>query len=102
MVLNAVKNLYYYKLEEATELRKKYLPWIGKEAHIGRGIKSVLTNIYIREIKSVSAPASEKNYLVEFEFDSKKFSALEFLFHNSLFPESKNNIVKTSSPEPAA
>jgi len=80
-----LKNLFYYKLEEAEQIRQNYSSWIGKEAHVGKGNKGVLMSITIkpkREPKQVKK--QQRVYKVEFEFEAKrKFSAFEFLFHNS-------------------
>jgi hypothetical protein len=78
-----VKNLFYFKLHEAEKLRDTYTSWIGKEAHVGKGMKEMLLKIRIKPRRS-NVKKPEKLYHVEFVFDNKTFSAQEFLFHNSL------------------
>jgi hypothetical protein len=94
-----MKNLFYYKLDEAENIKKAYSSWIGKEAHIGRGQTETLKAIHLkpkRENKLQKSPV--KVYRVEFEFmTKKKFSAIEFFFHNSLLPIDKNPFVKERS-----
>jgi hypothetical protein len=81
-----MRNLFYYRLEEAEKIIETYRSWIGREAHIGRGCKETLKSIVIKPKRgstSVTKPA--ELYRVEFEFETKKkFSAREFFFHNSL------------------
>ncbi len=78
-------NLYYYKLEEAEKLKETYSSWIGKQAHIGKGVKDTLQAITIKPKRGLGQYDANKIYKVEFQFGTKKrFSAHEFLFHNSL------------------
>lgn len=83
---NNLKNLFYYKLEEAEQIMQNYSSWIGKEAHVGKGTKGVLQSITIKPKRVTGlGTKTEKVYKVEFEFESnRRFSAFEFLFHNSL------------------
>jgi hypothetical protein len=81
-----MKNLFYYNLETAEDFKKKYNSWIGKHAHVGRGLKDTLRAIQIKEKRSKkSLNGSVKLYRVDFEFETGgKFSAREFLFYNGL------------------
>jgi hypothetical protein len=81
-----VKNLFYFELHEAEKLRNTYTSWIGKEAHVGKGITEKLREIQIRP-RNGRTKKPEKLYHVDFVFDNKIFSAHEFLFHNSLHKE---------------
>lgn len=76
----------YLKIEEAEELKKAYSSWIGKKAHVGKGETDTLLAIHVKPKNNLNTgrPA-EQLYRVEFEFVNKKrFSAIEFLFYNSL------------------
>jgi len=76
----------YFKIEEAEELKKMYSSWIGKRAHIGMGMTDTLKDIIIKP-KNSNMPENEKEeyYVIEFEFQNRmKFSARQFLLHNSL------------------
>jgi hypothetical protein len=89
-----MRNLYYYRLDQAEEIIQTYSSWIGKPAHIGRGLKETLKAIKVQEKRAPrNLKGSQKLYRVEFEFtNEKKFSAHEFLFHNGLVPlELKQN-----------
>ena len=81
-----LRNLFYYNLEKAEEIRQTYLSWIGKKAHVGNGISATLENITIRAKKEMNPRNStDELYKVEFQFENKKcFSAHEFLFNNCL------------------
>lgn len=79
---------YYYKLNEAEEIKQTYSSWVGKKAHAGKGILATLTDIIIKEKRSRDKIQAEKNYRVIFEFENKKkFAAHEFLKINSLIPQ---------------
>jgi hypothetical protein len=78
-----LKNLFCFELHEAEKLRDTYSSWIGKEAHVGKGIKEKLHEIKVKPRRS-NVKAPNKFYHVEFVFDNKTFSAQEFLFHNGL------------------
>jgi hypothetical protein len=80
-----MKNLFYFKLEDAEHMRKTYSSWIGKEAHTGKGKKQTLTGINIIQRRLHKPLAQDAIYKIEFIFDGqKKLSAYEFLFYNSL------------------
>jgi hypothetical protein len=81
-----MKNLYYYRLEDAEEIRRSFASWIGKKAHIGKGQVETLKTIIIKQKRQISsAVASIKFYRVEFVFENRKrLSAQEFLYHNSV------------------
>jgi hypothetical protein len=81
-------HLYYYKLEEAEKIKSTYESWIGKEAHVGKGVKETLQSINIKERQTfIREYKTETFFKVEFEFETKKrFSAHEFLIHNNLIP----------------
>jgi hypothetical protein len=76
--------LYYYKLEEAEELKRLYSSWIGKKAHIGSGKTAMLKSILIKEKRNFSPLRKEEDlYRVVFEFDTgHRLSGHEFLFFN--------------------
>jgi hypothetical protein len=78
-----LKNLFYFELHEAEKLRDTYTSWIGREAHVGKGMTEKLREIRIKPRRG-SPGKHNKFYHVEFAFDNKTFSAQEFLFHNSL------------------
>jgi hypothetical protein len=84
--LTTMKNLFYYRLEDAQQIKSTFASWIGKQAHIGNGRVETLKAIAIRpkrQIRSISK--SREFFKVEFEFEGeKKFSVHEFIFHNSL------------------
>jgi hypothetical protein len=83
--------LYYYKLKEAEELRQTYVSWIGKKAHVGNGITSVLKTISVKPKRHFSPLKKQKElYRILFEFDGGyKLNTYEFLFHNSLIHPAK-------------
>jgi hypothetical protein len=82
----------YFRIEEAEELKKMYSSWIGKRAHIGKGRTDTLKAIVIKP-KSDSLPQKNKElYMIEFEFQNRvKFSARQFLSHNSLMQVRKGD-----------
>jgi hypothetical protein len=72
----------YFRIEEAEELQKMYSSWIGKRAHIGMGMTDTLKAIII---KPAGSSDDDDRYTIEFEFQNrKKFTARQFLLHNSL------------------
>ena len=89
-------NIYYYKLEEAEKIKETYSSWIGKEAHVGRGVKDKLKTITIEATRNLNLyNKTDKFYKVEFKFEKEKsFSAHEFLFHNSLITAYNNPYFK--------
>lgn len=101
---NNLKNLFYYKLEEAEKLRQNYSSWIGKEAHVGKGNKGVLRSITIKPTRAIGGSKKpEKVYKVEFEFEfNKRFSAFEFLFHNSLMSTFNHPYILNKKKDKAA
>jgi hypothetical protein len=80
------EKLFYYKFEEAEEIRKQFISWIGKKAHIGKGFTETLKAITIKPKRELNPlRRSEKFYRIIFEFENKqKLSGHEFLFYNSL------------------
>jgi hypothetical protein len=76
----------YLKMEEAEELKRTYSSWIGKRAHIGKGQTDTLQAIHVQPKRTFKGHRPGKElYRVEFEFSNKKrYSAIEFLFYNSL------------------
>jgi hypothetical protein len=86
-----MRNLFYYKLEQAEEIKQTYHSWVGKHAHVGMGVTDTLKSIRIKPKKVKNPRASTKLFIVEFEFDSNvTFSAHEFLFYNGLMRHSIN------------
>lgn len=86
---------YYYNRTEAEELKKAFSSWINKIVRVGKGQLSILTDIKIRQKRSlfVQDPAS-KAYHVEFHFiNSTSMDASHFLFINGLV-----NIIRNKSP----
>ena len=80
-----MKNLFYYKLEQAEEIRSTYNSWVGKQAHVGLGMTGTLKSIRIKPKRIKNQHDSNKLFKVEFEFDNNvKFSAHEFMFYNGL------------------
>ena len=47
-----MRNLFYYELDKAEELRRNYYSWIEKQANARRGLKETLQAIQIKEKKS--------------------------------------------------
>jgi hypothetical protein len=94
-----MKNLYYYKLHEAENIKKAFASWIGKEAHIGKGLKEKLTAIHLKPKREYKHLKRQSNfYRVEFEFETQKiFSAHEFFFHNSLIPLAHNPFISSAT-----
>jgi hypothetical protein len=89
-----MKNLFYYRLEEAEKIKETYNSWIGKEAHIGKGLTGKLKSIIIKPKQKLNI-REEKLYSVEFEFNTnRKFSAHEFLFHNGLIATPSHPLVQ--------
>lgn len=83
-----MKLSHYFTLAQAEELRKIFLSWIGKKAHIGAGYHETLKDIAIRE--GQEQIPSEKRYLVEFIFENNRsFGAYEFSVNNGLKPSSQ-------------
>jgi hypothetical protein len=79
-----MRNLFYYHLEQAEEIRQTYSSWVGKNAHVGMGVTCTLLSINIKP-KKVRSGKPPQLYKVEFKFDNNiKFSAHEFLFYNGL------------------
>jgi hypothetical protein len=76
----------YFRIQEAEELQKMYSSWIGKRAHIGMGMTDTLRAIIIKPKSETGPPEdSDRLYSIEFEFQNrKKFTARQFLLHNSL------------------
>jgi hypothetical protein len=86
IIFTAMKNLYYYRLEDAEQIKLTFNSWIGKKAHIGKGIVEILKSITIKQKKQISSTSGQEEfYLVEFEFENGQvLSAHEFFYHNSI------------------
>lgn len=77
---------YYYKLQEAEELKQTFSSWVNKVAHIGNGQLSVLKEIVIKPKKVIlQQPPELQTYNVEFRFtNSRVLDAGHFLMTNGL------------------
>lgn len=77
---------FYYKLEEAEELKQTFTSWINKMAHVGNGQLSILKDIIIKPKRTFfRQPQELKTYYVEFRFNnSKAIDASHFLISNGL------------------
>lgn len=81
-----MENAFYYKLEEAEQLKQTYTSWIGREAHVGKGEKQTLQSIKILSFRSPMTA-----YRVEFIFaNGQSLNTAEFLFRNGLVQSFKN------------
>lgn len=86
---------FYYKLEEAEELRQTFTSWINKVAHVGNGQLSILKDIVIKPKRTFfRQPEELKTFYVEFHFNNAKaIDASHFLISNGLksaFPQTTN------------
>lgn len=81
-----MENSFYYKLEEAEQLKQTYTSWIGREAHVGKGEKQRL-----HSIKILSSKSPITAYRVEFIFgNGQSLNAPEFLYRNGLVQSFKH------------
>jgi hypothetical protein len=88
----------YLTIEQAEELRRKYNSWIGKNAHIGKGVTDTLLGIHLVPKIHYKETEAERLYRIEFEFrNQKRYSAAEFLFYNGLDPAAFHPFIPPST-----
>lgn len=77
---------FYYKLQEAQDLKDSFTSWINAIAHMGNGQMGILNEIIIKPKKTLfRQPQELKRYYVEFAFNNGKvIDASHFLVCNGL------------------
>jgi hypothetical protein len=93
---------YYYRYEDAEQLKQTFQSWVNKVAQTGNGEFSVLKNIDIKQKKTIfQQDPSLQTYSVEFQFvNSKAIDSSHFFLVNGLNNVIPNKPANKSSNKP--